>query len=274
VEGWPFDVAEARRRQAAAGETRRSVDLGGGVALELVKIPAGRFIAADGRVAEVSQPFWIGRTEVSNRQFARFDPRHDSRIETDDFMQFGSEERGDPVNGPEQPVCRVAWEQAQAFCEWLAQTGGVACALPSGAQWEWAARAGASGEWAYGTAETDFAKVANLADEAFRQVKRFTPWDLPHGAIPPWRPAAAAVNDGFRVSAPVGSFEPNAWGVCDAHGNVAEWTSDAASDGARRLARGGSWWSRPRRAVFSEAWPYAPWQGVFDVGFRVVINAR
>ncbi|MDD2460682.1 MAG: SUMF1/EgtB/PvdO family nonheme iron enzyme [Kiritimatiellae bacterium] len=274
VEGWPFDAAEARRRQAAAGETRRTVDLGGGVTLALVKIPAGKFIAADGGVMEVPRPFWIGRTEVSNRQFARFDPRHDSRIETDDFMQFGAEERGDPVNGPEQPVCRVSWQQAKAFCEWLAGACGEDCALPSGAQWEWAARAGASGELAYGTAETDFAKVANLADATFRQVKRFPPWDLPHGAIPPWRPAAAAVIDGFRVSAPVGSFAPNAWGVCDAHGNVAEWTRDAASDGTRRLTRGGSWWSRPRRAVFREAWPYASWQGVFDVGFRVVIDAR
>ena len=272
-EGWPFDAAEARRRQVAAGETRRTVDLGGGVTLALVKIPAGTFIAADGGVMEVPRPFWIGRTEVSNRQFARFAPRHDSRIETDDFMQFGAEERGDPVNGPEQPVCRVSWHQAKAFCEWLSETGGVACALPSGAQWEWAARAGASGELAYGTVASDFASFANLADAAFHQVKRFAPWDLPHGAIPPWKPAVTTVNDGYRVSAPVGSFTPNAWGLCDVHGNVAEWTLDATADG-RCLARGGSWWSRPQRATFSEAWPYAPWQGVFDVGFRIVVDAQ
>ena len=207
---------------------------------------------------------------MSNRQYARFDPAHDSRIESDDFLQFGAEERGDPVNLPEQPVCRVAWQQAQAFCAWLSARSGMACGLPDGDQWEWAGRAGASGPLAYGGFQDDFAKAANLADAEFRRVKTYPPWDLPRGAIPPWRPAVTNVNDGFRVSAPVGSFAPNAWGVCDVHGNVAEWTSDAAPDGVRRLARGGSWWSRPRRASFGEAWPYAPWQGVYDVGFRIV----
>jgi formylglycine-generating enzyme required for sulfatase activity len=262
---------EARRpeseSQTGKSESRnwkseiKTLDLGDGVTLELVKIPE----------SPGGKSFWIGRTEVSNRQFARFDPLHDSRIETDDFMQFGEEERGDPVNRPEQPVCRVSWQQAKAFCAWLSARCGVACALPSGEQWEWAARAGAAGNLAYGTCETDFSTCANLADAAFRRVKTFPPWDLPRGAIPPWRLAVTNVNDGFRVSAPVGSFAPNAWGVCDVHGNVAEWTLDAAEDGVRRLARGGSWWSRPERAAFGEAWPYVPWQGVFDVGFRVVV---
>jgi formylglycine-generating enzyme required for sulfatase activity len=252
----------------------RTIDLGDGATMELVKIPRGRYINAAGKDVTVARPFWIGRTEVSNRQFAHFDPLHDSRIETDDFMQFGEEERGDPVNRPEQPVCRVSWQQAEAFCDWLSARCGEACDLPTGGQWEWAARAGAAGELAYGASETDFAKCANLADAAFRRVKTFPPWDLPRGAIPPWRLAEETVDDGFRVSAPVGSFAPNAWGVCDVHGNVAEWTRDTAADGVRRLARGGSWWSRPRCAVFGEAWPYVPWQGVFDVGFRVVVTEK
>lgn len=276
-EGWPFDAPEAARRQAAAGVTRRVVDLGGGVTLELVRIPAGRYVKPGGhgtaaRAVEIAKPFWIGRTEVSNRQYARFDPAHDSRIENDDFLQFGAEERGDPVNLPEQPVCRVAWQRAQAFCAWLSARSGLACGLPNGDQWEWAGRAGVPGPLAYGGFESDFAKAANLADAEFHRVKTFPPWDLPRGAIPPWRPAVTNVNDGFRVSAPAGSFAPNAWGVCDVHGNVAEWTDDMAPDGVRRLARGGSWWSRPRRASFGEAWPYVPWQAVYDVGFRVVVT--
>jgi formylglycine-generating enzyme required for sulfatase activity len=244
------------------------------VTLELVLIPPGRYVDSGGRAVEIPRPFWIGRTEISNRQFARFDPSHDSRIETGDFMQFGADERGDPVNRPEQPVCRVSWRRARAFCDWLSGVCGVACALPDGGQWEWAGRAGAGGPLAYGAPETAFSAFANLADAEFRRVKTFPPWDLPRGSIPPWRLAAAQVDDGFRVSAPVGSFAPNAWGVCDIHGNVAEWTDDAAADGSRRLARGGSWWSRPQHAVFGEARPYVPWQGVFDVGFRVVVAAE
>ena len=272
VDGWPFDAAEATRKQQAAGETRKTLDLGDGVTLELTRIPAGRYVDAAGRAVEIPKPFWIGRTEISNRQFARFDPAHDSRIETGDFMQFGDEERGDSVNRPDQPVCRVSWQRAQAFCDWLTAKSGVACALPGGDQWEWAARAGVAGAMAHGAADADFAKSANLADAEFRRIKTHTPWDLPRGAIPPWRPAVTNVNDGHRVSAPVGAFAPNAWGMCDVHGNVAEWTTDAAADGVRRIARGGSWWSRPHRATFDEAWPYAPWQGVFDVGFRVAVE--
>jgi len=275
-DGWPFDAAEAGRRQAGAGESRRVLDLGGGVTLELVRIPAGRYVrpgeeGGSPRVVEVGQSFWIGRTEVSNRQFARFDPAHDSRIEADDFLQFGAEERGDPVNLPDQPVCRVPWQRAQAFCEWLSEKSGARVRLPDGDQWEWAGRAGAAGALAFGGSETDFAKQANLADATFRRVKTFPPWDLPRGAIAPWRPAVTNVDDGYRASAPVGAFAPNAWGVCDMHGNVAEWTREVASDGVRRLARGGSWWSRPERATFNEAWPYVPWQGVYDVGFRIVV---
>ena len=117
--------------------------------MELVRIPAGRFVMGgdagclDERPAtavEIAKPFWIGRFEVTNAQFARFDPTHDSRVESKHAMQFGV--RGFYVNGPRQPVVRISWQQAMAFCRWLGERTGRACTLPTEAQWEYACRAG------------------------------------------------------------------------------------------------------------------------------------
>jgi len=230
-EGWPFDAAEAKRRQAALGPATRTVDLGGGIKLELVHIPGGEFVmgAADGAGDERPmarakvESFWMGKLEVTNEQFARFDPAHDSRLESGDFLQFSVRERGYPMNAPRQPVARVSWHQAAAFCRWLSEQTGEDFALPTEAQWEWACRAGTATPLWYGGPKADFTKVANLADHSLRFVDTFG-WGLPSGAVPPWRPAIETVNDGHRVTAPVGSYQPNHWGLCDMHGNAAEWT--------------------------------------------------
>ena len=81
VAGWPFDPAAARAKQQALGAATRTLDLGGGVKLTLARIPAGAFSAADGRAVEIRRPFWISIDEITNEQYARFDPRHDSFLE-------------------------------------------------------------------------------------------------------------------------------------------------------------------------------------------------
>ncbi len=287
---WPFDAREAKRRQTVA-EDRQVIDLGNGVELELALIPAGRFVMGDVngyaderplRPVQIDKAFWIGRFEVTNRQYKRFDPEHDSRLEHGDFLQFSDQERGYSLDEPDQPVVRVSWSEAMAYCQWLTKTTGRTFSLPTETQWEYACRAGTNGALSFGGVDDDFSTQANLADANLERVDSFAPWKLPVGAIHPWRPADARFNDRFRVSAPVGSYEPNAWGLHDMHGNVAEWTSSQCQFGpsppagdpdlanGRRVVRGGSWYDRPKDARSAVRVDYWPFQRIYDVGIRVV----
>ncbi|MAG94677.1 MAG: hypothetical protein CMJ48_13160 [Planctomycetaceae bacterium] len=292
VAGWPFDAKQAQRLQhAEQAESRQTVTLGEDIALDLMRIPAGEFVmgSADGHPDErpmhavrIEKPFWMGRFEVTNEQFAQFNAEHDSRLEHGDFLQFSHQERGYLLNQPTQPVVRVSQHQATAFCRWLSEKTGRTFRLPSEAEWEYACRAGTAGALSFGGLQDDFSKHANVADVNLKRVDNFRPWSLPVGAIPTWRPADDRFDDAFRVSAPVGTYAPNPWGLCDMHGNVAEWTttsyapypkagaSSVASDNDRAVVRGGSWYDRPKhcRSAFRQS--YRPFQRIYDVGFRVV----
>lgn len=271
---WPFDSHKAKLRQEAlVGNIERTVDLGDGVSMKLTYIPAGQFVMA-GRIVTIEKPFWMGLYEVTNREYARFDPLHDSRLEHGEFLQFSVAERGYPLNGANQPVVKVSWDKAGDFCKWLSAKTGMKFTLPSEGQWEYACRAGAATDMWYGESGADFSPYANLADQSFRRVDTYTPWSLPSGAIDEWKPVIGNINDGYKVSSPVGSFKPNPWGLYDMHGNVAEWTGgDYSNSNNERIARGGGWSDRPKRASSGFRLLYKPYLGVYNVGFRVITES-
>jgi len=283
--GWPFDAAEARKRQAALGLPRDlKIDLGNGAAMEFVLIPAGPFVMGevDGdadafpqSIVRIDRPFYMGRFEVTNEQYAAFDSAHDSGY----ISVFNKDQstRGEVANRPRQPVIRVSWQQAAAFCDWLSRRSGREVSLPAEAQWEHACRAGSATPLSYGAIDANFAKLANLADERLENLCR--------GDSPKWIPAAVNVNDGAVVTEQVGKYQANAWGLQDMHGNVCEWTlttykpypyasdgRDAASAQGEKVVRGGSFYDRPHRATSSFRLSYPSWQRVFNVGFRVVCD--
>jgi len=300
VAGWPFSPDEARRRQARCGKTiRQTVVLGQGVKLSLTLIPPGEFVvgSVSGEADEspatrvkIDQPFWIGTFEITNRQYAAFDPSHDSGVELRHAMQFGV--RGWPLGAPSQPVVRVSWHRAMAFCRWLGKKTGRRFTLPTEAQWEYACRAGTATALSFGGLDADFSKHANVADVRLRDAVAH-PY---HKAVVPlpkptkyddWIPRDNRFNDGRLVSAPVGKYAPNTWGLHDMHGNVAEWTRTAyrrypynpadGRDGAdatgERVARGGSWRDRPQRCRSAFRLPYRQYQRIYNVGFRVACPA-
>lgn len=284
VPGWPFDAQEAAHRQAMLDLQPRTIDLGDGIRLEFVPIPAGTMVMGQAggstmevapRIATIEQPFWISRFQVTNAQFARFDPDHDSRLESRHGYQFGR--LGYPLNEPDQPVVRVSWHQADAFCRWLSRKTGQRFSLPSETQWEWACRAGSETPFFFGDLDADYSSYANLGDIRLKEYAactargNYTRAEVIENPniYDDWVPRDTRFDDGHFLAAPVGSYRPNAWGLHDMHGNVWQWTATAAQDG-RMIVRGGSWRDRPHRATASYRLDYRPYHRVFNVGFRVV----
>jgi len=296
VADWPFAADQAKAKQAAVGKAVSSLDLGDGVTIELARIPAGQFAMGSraGEVDEqpvgkvkVAKPFWMGTMEVSLAQYRKFKPDHRNRVY--DMHYKDQVKPGYDMDKPELPAIRMSWEEAMAFCEWLSKKSGRKVTLPTEAQWEWACRAGAASPLNYGGLDTDFASHANLADATIIKlaVKGVDPkpvanpnkyWDYELKDV--------RFNDRVLHLDRIASRAPNAWGLRNMHGNVAEWTRSAYkpypyrdSDGRedlekteRRVVRGGSWYDRPMRATSSFRVAYPQWQRVFNTGFRVIVE--
>ena len=284
LDGWPLSAEQAADLQKRIGLPELNLDLGDGGTLALAPVPAGRFVMGDvnGSPDEfpeapvtIAAPFYVGRLEVTNRQFAQFNPAHDSRyIDARGKDRFT---RGYPVNQPDQPVVRVTWYEAMAFCQWLSKRTGYEVSLPTEAQWEWACRAGSATPWAFGDSWRGIRDVANVADATLGG------WG--------WGRVNGDYSDGALFSIPGGRYKPNAWGLCDTHGNVAEWTrteyrvypyveedgrnvvradADGRKSSAGIVVRGGSWNDTFRSCRSASRWHYLPCQPVYNVGFRVV----
>ncbi|MBK8978767.1 MAG: SUMF1/EgtB/PvdO family nonheme iron enzyme [Planctomycetes bacterium] len=179
-------------------------------------------------------PYFLARHELTQGQWARLD---DGRYPS--WYQVGKTYTGIPVPvGDSHPVEQVSWN----MCTELLRQHGLL--LPTEAQWERACRGGTSSAWSTGQSVESLERFANVLDRTGRTV------------APEW-PGGEAFDDHFKGPAPVGTFEPNPFGLYDAHGNVWEWCRDQRAgyvftprqvDGLRepsppyaaRIQRGGS----------------------------------
>ncbi len=231
------------------------LDLGGGIPLDLVRIPAGQFLmgADEGSTQEqpvhrvkLAKDFWLGRHEVTQEQFESVMGHNPSRFK-----------------GSKLPVNDVSWEVATAFVNRVNEMGivpsGLVASLPTEAEWEYACRAGTT--TAYPTGDDRRGLVEGV-----------------------W-------NDGeFNGPHPVGQKKANAFGLFDMIGNVGEWCQDwYAADfyaqspsvdpsgpetGQQRVLRGGSFFNQLGDMTSAGRDASAANQAGADRGFRLCLRAQ
>ena len=259
----------------------RRLELGDGVSLPLIAIPAGEFVMGspadeperhdhEGPQHRVRlQGFLMGQAPITQAQWravARLVPPLGQTWQQE--LPLNPSKFSGKPDSEQRPVERVNWQQAIEFCRRLAAITGDAYTLPSEAQWEYACRAGTTTPFAFG--ESISPELANYdGTTAYNNV--------PNGEY-------------RRQSTPVGIFPANAWGLQDMHGNVWEWCLDhyyatyedapfdgsawlnknANQSGSTRVLRGGSWYLSPGvcRSAFRDR--YRPVGADDSVGFRVV----
>ncbi len=275
------DAAGARASgavAAASAKTPGSTFTEPVTGMEFVWVPAGCFQMGspssesgrdddEGPVHRVCvDGFWIGKYEVTNAEYRKFKSGYDS----------GSF-KGNSLNGAKQPVVNVSWNDAVAFAKWLSRKAGRKFRLPTEAEWEYACRAGTTTARFWGDGEVSACSFANVNDRTSKKKNNFS-WP------------SFDCDDGYAVTAPVGSFRANAFGLYDMLGNVWEWCSDwygenyydnsptqnpqGSGSGSNRVFRGGSWFISPRRVRSASRGRCGPGFRYNRLGFRLVASGR
>jgi formylglycine-generating enzyme required for sulfatase activity len=228
-----FTLRTAAEAKVAAMPGTRTTSLG----QALVLVQGGRFTMGSARRepgrrsneternVDLKRPFYIARFQVTNAEFRQFKADHLSGIFKDETLDL-----------EKQPVVRVSWQEAAAFCNWLSEREKLPPAyarrgdrleliepattgyrLPSEAEWEFASRfdgARAARKYPWGNDLPVPAKSGNWGDATAIYLTPVT---------------ISGYDDGYRVAAPVGSFPANPLGLNDMGGNVFEWTTDRYS---------------------------------------------
>lgn len=295
VKGWPFAPDRVKEMLADEKETVKVLEIAPDVQMTFVRIPAGEFVMGSYHgepdtypttKVKIDKAFWMGELEVTNQQYNTIFPQHDSRYVDQQWKDHVVP--GYPANKPEQPVIRVSYNDAMEYCKILSQKTGLNITLPTEAQWEWACRGGSDEDFWFGNLNADFGKKDNLADVTTNKFAVSGVDPQPMSPESPWYkyytflPKAANVDDGSLVQVGGKKYEANPFGLYCMHGNVAEWTrsdyvpypykENPKKVSEYKVVRGGSYIERPKYSTAYSRKGFYPYQCVFNVGFRVIIE--
>ncbi len=194
---------------------------------EMVEIPAGRFrMGSNLSFYDYAEPMHSVRIE--SFELSKYEVTFE---EYDAFTDATGRERVDDAGfgRGRRPVINVSWHDAVAYTQWLSEQTGENYRLPSEAEWEYAARAGSTTQYSWGDR---IGRNRAHCEDCGSQ------WD-------------------DKMTAPVGSFRANRWGLHDMHGNVFEWVQDCWNDNYRGAPADGSAWESgdcSRRVVRGGSW--------------------
>ena len=298
-------------RREAKQDWQYVESLAEGLALELVKIPAGSFVmgAAEEELESYSNErpqhevtvseFYMGKYPVTQVQW-RF-------VASLPEVERSLDSNPSNFKGDDRPVEQVSWLDAVEFCARLSQHTGRDYRLPTEAEWEYACRAGTTTPFHFG--ETIDAEIANYCAQDREISDKMYSGKYGQGQLGEYREQTTLVGS-FKVA--------NLFGLHDMHGNVWEWCQDhwhgnyegAPIDGSawlnadetidgflsdetidgdpdsdemidgsvseidRRLLRGGSWFSFPQNCRSAYRFRDVAGYRVNTFGFRVVFSAR
>jgi hypothetical protein len=198
---------------------------------------------------------WCGKYEVTNAQFRRFDPKHNSLFRG-----------GLSLNEEDQPAVYVSWPRARAMAVWLTRhfefrlPRDCEVRLPSENEWTVMACVGDDRVYPWGNEWPP--AYGNYADETMRAAFGTAGMD---GYL-----------DGFAVTCPVARSGENEWRVFGLAGNVAEWCEDWHDPERRYKARRGAAWDyADRTALRIDTRGFErPATADDTIGFRLVVAPR
>lgn len=313
---WPFSSAEAaKRQQETSAAIGLPIEMTNSIGMKFQLIPAGEFMMGSSETdregqndefpahrVRITEPFYLGNYEVTRGQFRKFidatgyktdaerdgrggwgytgnDARPFKRAPEFTWSHTGFEQ------DDEHPAVNVSWNDAVAFCKWLSRVDNEVYRLPTEAEWKYACRAGTETPWHHGDNPEGLAKVGNVSDATSNE--KFSEW-MKVNEVDRLKMGTSKHVDGFALTAPVGHFEPNAFGLFDMHGNVWEWCEDwdkadyyaespledprGPERGKSKIRRGGSWLHSPTFARSARRRRYAPDARNSPIGFRVVMS--
>lgn len=280
-------VAEAlvvRGYREALGETKPFTPAGENTPAKMAVVPAVTLALKDGVENSLGMKFVpVKGTEVL---FCIHEVRYK------DYAAYAADSQGVDAGYKDQsgdgytpndrtedhPVVRVSWDDAQKFCAWLSKKEGKLYRLPTDQEWSIAVGIGQEEKWKSDTTPATVFKDQSL----FPWGKEWPPpkgagnySDVSRHAKAPGENRAwlEGYDDNFPTTAPVMSFEPNAFGLYDMGGNLWEWVEDFYDNANKdRVLRGTSWGDIERGGVLSSyRYRTTPESRSRFYGFRVVV---